>query len=155
MTSLRFEGAGFDPFTAMLERFGFNVQNAAPAFEKMADHQAGVWRGAFRSEGASMKEGPWDPLNPDYGGWKARHFPGRGILELTGELKDSLTQRPFSVEVINDHQMIIGTAVEYASYHQDGKGNNPVRKMVGDPRREDIKVFAKILHRHVFETDPI
>lgn len=55
------------------------------------------------------------------------------ILKRTGRLEQSLTQ-PDSNESINQIQqkktLIIGTRVPYATYHQNGSGNLPERKVL-------------------------
>jgi phage gpG-like protein len=43
----------------------------------------------FRTKG----HGKWKPLDPDYKAWKAREFPGRPMLHLTGELHREMTSR--------------------------------------------------------------
>jgi len=151
MSVFTFAHSGTDEFTLMLDRFRANVSDASPAFERMADHQATVWRRNFNSEG-SYNSGGWSPLSADYGAWKAKNYPGKRILELTGDLKDSLTSRPFGVDEITDTKMIIGTAVDYAKYHQQGTANMPARPPIGQTTRDDTKEFAKMLHEHIFET---
>jgi phage gpG-like protein len=40
----------------------------------------------FRQRGETPDSPQWAPLSPLYEQWKSKHYPGRGILELTGEL---------------------------------------------------------------------
>jgi hypothetical protein len=42
----------------------------------------------FETEGELV--GGWPDLEPGYAAWKARHFPGRKILERTRRLRSSL-----------------------------------------------------------------
>ena len=144
----RFVGGG----EILLARWGENIEDAKPAFEAMADHQRSIWKKQFDREGAYTGT-RWAPLSPRYAAWKMAHFPGKPILQLTGRLHESLTHRPFGVEVISGHGMTIGTDVPYARYHQDGTPVMPARPIIGPPPREDVRVFAKIMQRWIVERD--
>ncbi|GAA1812436.1 phage virion morphogenesis protein [Nesterenkonia flava] len=142
--TLRFDGSGLKPFRMMLDRFGDNVSDMRPALDKMADAYAGEQAERFAA-------GNWAPLSLKYAAWKNAHYPGAPILTRTGELRDSMSTRPFGVEDISNHRLIAGTQVEYAQYHQNGMGNNPVRKIVDDMPGELERRFADILHQHAFQ----
>lgn len=45
---------------------------------------------SFATEGGTIEE-KWKPLSPKYAEWKQQHYPGRGMLVLSGEMKASLT----------------------------------------------------------------
>jgi phage gpG-like protein len=139
-----FKVDGLESFALTLARFQENISDAAPAFEAMADHQAAVNTKQFTSRGA-YGSGGWAPLSPQYAAWKARHYPGKGTLELSGDLRDSLTKRPFGIDVVKSDGMVIGTGVPYAPFHQKGTDTMPARPVFGDPQSADTKVFAKIL----------
>lgn len=47
---------------------------------------------SFATEGGSSEGGRWEPLSPKYAEWKQQHYPGRGMLVLSGGLKGSLTE---------------------------------------------------------------
>ncbi|WP_427017868.1 phage virion morphogenesis protein [Pseudarthrobacter sp. P1] len=145
MAQLTINTPGADAFVLVLDRFRQQLANASPAFEAMADHQALINKKQFFSHGA-YGSGGWAPLSPAYATWKAHHFPGRGVLERTGDLRESLTDRPFGIDEITDTKMVIGTGVDYAPYHQNGTKNMPARPLFGKTTKEDTKVFAKILH---------
>ena len=79
----------------------------------------------FITEGELV--GGWPGLNPVYAAWKARHFPGTKILELTGRLRRSLmpgaegTSGYGSDTVLRagPRELVIGTRVEYARWHAE------------------------------------
>lgn len=130
-----------------LARFADNVGDATPVWNKLADRFATVERRQFDSEGA-YGSGGWPALSPKYAAWKARHFPGAPILVRSGELRDSLTERPFGIEVIQPGSMTIGSGTEYGRYHQGGAGNNPQRRPVELPeneRREWVSMIQRFI----------
>lgn len=113
-----------------LARFADNVGDARAVWEVLADRFASLNRRQFATEGAHGGGVPWQALSPDYAEWKERHYPGKPILERTGDLLTSLTVRPFGVEVIEREFMVLGSGVEYAPYHQSGGDRLPQRRPV-------------------------
>ena len=95
---------------------------------------------AFESTGGSIGE-RWKPLSPAYALWKGRHYPGRPLLVRKGRMKRSLTKdtsRDMIFSRKGGRQLIIGTRVRYAKYHQYGyKIDKPKRVL---PARPFIKV---------------
>lgn len=71
----------------------------------------------------------WAPLSPLYAAWKAKQFPGRGILVRSGALKASLASSggPGAVFRTTPTALEIGTSVPYAMFHQQGTGSMPQR----------------------------
>lgn len=148
MAGIRFTGDGFEPFSNLLTRFQARVQDAEPAFQKMADHFANMNREQFGTQGRRYGSG-WSPLSPKYGAWKAKVRPGKPILEFDGLLRESLTQRPFGVDEVTGKGMVVGTGVPYARYHQNGTENMPARELLAKPTREDTKLWAKMMHEFI------
>jgi len=144
VASIVFKFDGLESFALTLARFQDNIGAAEPAFEAMADHQATVNTQQFNSRGG-YGSGGWAPLSPAYAAWKSKHHPGKPLMELSGDLRDSLTKRPFGIDVIKSDGMVIGTQVSYAPYHQHGTPTMPARPLFGTPQGADTKVFAKIL----------
>jgi len=78
----------------------------------------------FATEGELV--GGWPDLDPEYAAWKARHFPGRKILELHRRLRNSLmpgasgTSGAGSDTVlrVRPTELVVGTRVPYAKYHE-------------------------------------
>lgn len=113
----------------------------------------------FVLEGAGTG-GRWAPLSPAYAVWKARHFPGTGILVRSGALKASLTsaQAPGAVFRAGPTSLEIGTSVPYAMAHQRGgarlrrRGGAPLRQR--PPLRVDaafMGVVGKSLQQYVHD----
>ena len=84
---------------------------------------------AFDSEGSSIGE-KWQPLSPSYAAWKGRHFPGQPLLVLRGKMKQSLTEESSRNAIFNrtgGRQLILGTRIKYAKFHQYGTKSTPAR----------------------------
>lgn len=143
---LRFTFAGEAQVDRTLARLEA-VEDARPAWEAMAVRFARANAANFRSEGA-YASGGWAPLSPRYAAWKARAYPGKPILEREGDLKRDLTQRPFGVEVIEPGFMVLGTALPYAAFHQQGAGNLPQRRPV-ELREQERREWVRILQRFI------
>lgn len=146
--SIRITGAGFDPFALVLESWESRLDDSEPVFQKMADQFGKTMTAQFRKQGGHT--GPqWAPLAPGYAKWKQMHFPGKPILQLTGLLRSSLVKRPFGVDEVWDKGMVVGTAVEYATYHQNGTDKMPARPIIGKPTKHEMKSFSDTLHNWV------
>jgi phage gpG-like protein len=109
-----------------------------------------LWRqrleGAFESKGSSIGE-RWPPLSPEYAIWKGRHFPGRPLLVRTGRMKRSLTNQKSRDMIFNrsgGRQLILGTRVFYAKYHQYGYRKDSPRRVL--PARPFIKVDQGVVN---------
>lgn len=129
-----------------LTRFADNIKDARPVWDKLAGRFARLERRQFAGEGTFS--GGWAPLSPAYAAWKARHYPGKPILERTGELKRDLTERPLAIEVLEPGFLLLGTAREYGEFHQRGAGDLPQRRPIEFPegeRREWVKVLQRFI----------
>lgn len=138
---------GEEQIDRTLTRMADDLEDLRPVWEVLADRFVIVERRQFDTEGA-YGSGGWTPLSPTYGAWKAAHYPGKGILERSGALRESLTRRPFGVEVIEAKSMTIGSGIDYGAYHQKGGGNLPQRRPVELPateRREWVKAVQRFV----------
>ncbi len=138
---------GIQSLDAELLRFTDRIQNATPAFEGIADMFAEAETQRFDSEGDIGGDGgKWSPLAASTVAFKLKHFPGTKILERTGALRQSLTSRPFGIEIIGPQAMRIGTDTVYARFHQDGTSRMPRRSplALSETRRRSI---VKIVQR--------
>lgn len=130
-----------------LARFEDKAQDYRPAFNEIADSFEEWMQQQFESEGA-YSTGRWSPLSPDYGKWKARHFPGRKILEQTGGLKLGLTRQPFNIDIREPKMMILGTSDPKGRWHHDGAGNLPKRTIMKMPSSIRVQ-WRKIIQHHL------
>ena len=81
----------------------------------------------FETRGRVVGE-TWKPLNKKYAIWKSQHYPGKGILEATGNMKSGFKYKSSKQDVV------VGNIVDYFRYHQS---NKPRSKM---PRRVMLKL---------------
>lgn len=128
-----------------LEAIDERIVDMRPAWEALQARFLRVERRQFESQG--RYSGGWAPLSPRYAAWKARHYPGKTILRRTDDLFRSLTEGP-EVAVLEPGYMVLGTAVEYAEYHQQGAGRLPRRRPVelsDYERREWVKVVQSFI----------
>lgn len=112
-----------------------------PAWEVLRDRFLTLERRQFATQGGYS--GGWAPLSPRYAAWKAKHYPGKTILRRTDDLFRSLTEGP-EIVILEPGYMVLGSAVEYGPYHQEGAGRLPRRRPVELPdreRREWVKVI--------------
>ena len=130
-----------------LARFAENVNDATDLWDTLADRFAAAERRQFDSEGA-YGSGGWTPLSPAYGAWKARNYPGKPILQRTGELMEGLTSRPFGIEVLLPGSMVVGSGTAHGKYHQAGGPNLPQRRPVELPESER-RTWVKLMQRFI------
>lgn len=71
----------------------------------------------FNSSGQALGE-TWAPLSTPYDSWKNAHYPGRGVLEREGTMRQS-----FYSEVTPD-TLFIGNSAPYFAFNQLGTGAN-------------------------------
>lgn len=147
MVTLSFDFYGDTQLDRTLDRFAGGVEDATPAWEAIADRFRHVELRQFRTEGAAFSGG-WAPLSPRYAAWKARHYPGKPILQREGDLVRSLTERPFGVEVIMPQRMWIGSDVEHGAYHQHGTPRMPRRRPV-ELDEAERRLWVQILQRFI------
>lgn len=115
------------------------TSDLSPAFEKIADDFIEMQEKAFAAEGAYEGNPAWAPLSAKYAAWKAKKFPGRGILERSGALKASLTGGAGSSREIEPLKLSIGGSVrvgrwDLGAIHQKPKATNKL------PKRELINL---------------
>jgi phage gpG-like protein len=129
-----------------LARIELAAADASPAWELIAEEFLVAEREQFATEGGSGSGG-WPQLSEPYAAWKARHYPGAKILRRTGDLEDSLTEGP-EIRVIEPHFMILGSAVPYGRYHQQGSDRMPRRRPI-DLTETLRRSWVKVLQRYL------
>lgn len=139
-------------FARRFDRFVSDLTDLSPAFDQMAEEFYDWEEQAFDSAGASAGAG-WRPLSPRYASWKAKNYPGRGVLERELNLRRSLTgpSGPRAVHSIGSRRMEIGTEVPYAVFHQEGTGRMPARPVIRLTEANKMR-WTRILHRHLVKS---
>lgn len=146
-TRFVFDFAGDYQVDRTLTSMANRAQDSRPAWQALATRFQVAETKQFATEG-DYGSTRWAPLSPRYKRWKDEHYPGKPILERTGKLLASLTQRPFGVEDLAPSYMRIGTDVFYAKFHQRGTIRMPRRAPVELPESER-KEWVRILQRWI------
>jgi phage gpG-like protein len=141
--SISWEIEGEKQLSRKLLLMASRVKDWTPAFEQTAYELKNLFsQDVFATEGAVINE-HWAPLSKAYAYQKAKKYPGKGILEATGKMRNGFMTlwRPDMAAVWNE--------VEYFKYHQS---NKPRTKL---PRRVMMKLdirqreqVVKIFHTH-------
>lgn len=141
---LHIEGA--DPVVRMLENIGVAAADMRPAWDRLEERFSGYEEDWFAGEG----NGTWPELSHRYAEWKAKHYPGAGILVAEGDLKGSL----LDVEISNkdEHSFEFGTEDPKARYHQDGGGNLPQRKVI-DVSDDELDEWTELIMDHLLDRE--
>jgi phage gpG-like protein len=85
-------------------------------------------------------------IHGGYAAWKEAHYPGKPILERTGDLVSSLTNPndPNTVRVEGRKTLTLGSRIPYAIYHQKGTEKMPAR-----PEIQLTEAFKRTAMHHV------
>lgn len=121
---VRFSFLGEEQINRTMEAFGNRAKDMRPAWDMLRARFISYEEAWFGSEG----EGEWPSLSHDYATWKARHFPGKPILQREGDLLKSVTKP--DIDVREASYAIFGTGDPVAGYHQRGEGNLPIRRVI-------------------------
>lgn len=126
-----------------LLRVGEHADDLAPAFRSIADYWRDLEREQFGSQGATGSGG-WPPLAPSTIARKGHAT----ILVDTETLRDSLTDAGDErhIEHVTSDELVFGTSVSYAKYHQRGTSRTPQRRpieLTDHQRRESIKKLQR------------
>ncbi len=80
----------------------------------------------FSTEGAWGGD-PWAPLAPSTVAFKQKHFPGRGILYASGDLRRAAS-RP--KRTATPRTLTLSIEDDKAGYHQEGTSRMPARPII-------------------------
>lgn len=130
-----------------IARFADGVTDYRPIWNVIADDFYAQMEAQFKSEGEEGGE-RWQELSPAYADWKEVHFPGKPILERTGDLVASLTKQgdPHHVRKEERKRLTLGSSVPYGIYHQSPA---PRKKL---PRRPPVMLperFKRQVMHHI------
>lgn len=147
MFRFRLDIAGEVQMDRAIARFSEGVTDYRPIWPVIADDFYAQEKDQFRTEGAEGGE-RWEELSPEYAAWKEASYPGKPILQRTGDLVGSLTSAsdPNAVKVEERKTLTLGSKVPYAIYHQSPKPRTVL------PRRPEIMLteeFKRGVTRHM------
>lgn len=154
LVKIRFEVANEVQFSRAFEEANSSYMNFEKPFGLMAEDFFQTMSTIFSAEGSFEGRSRWAALSPAYARWKARHFPGKKILELNGRLKNSLVTKggPDNVLEITPDTLVVGTTVPYAIYHQTGTPKMPMRKIIELTNEQKLR-WVHIMHAYMYEVN--
>jgi len=128
MFRFKLEIAGQVQMDRGIARFADGVTDYRPVWPLFEDLFYAQEKNQFQTEGAEGGA-EWQQLSEKYGDWKRVHFPGKPILQRTGDLERSLTSAsdPNTVRREERKTLTLGSRVSYAIYHQTGTKKMPAR----------------------------
>jgi phage gpG-like protein len=128
-----------------IARFADGIADYRPVWPVIEDEFYGQVRRQCATEGAEGGE-HWKPLSAAYGEWKEVHYPGKPILQRTGDLFKSLTSSSDANAVCIEERkkLTLGSRVSYSIYHQTGTSRMPAR-----PEIQLTEVFKRIAMKNV------
>src|ERR1035438_1483669 len=135
MFRVRLEIAGEVQMDRGIARFADGLSDYSPIWPIIEDDFYAQEKSQFKSEGKEGGAG-WQPLSGDtgerdekgkmvhsygYAQWKEAHYPGKPILERTGDLMRSLTEPndPNAVRIEERKTLTLGTRIPYANPNRD------------------------------------
>lgn len=144
MINLQIQTIGFKEAQGKLKVLHKSFLNWRPEFNQIGQTLKQYYEIAvFQTEGGVLGH-PWARLMPEYQFYKARRYPGRGILERTGKMKKSYRHKSF------DDYMVFANVAPYAIYHQKGAGSLPERLVIFIDHNQK-NIIMKVLQEESFQ----
>lgn len=130
---LQFAVDGQMQLSRKLESVGANVQDWSSAFEQSGDMLLDIFSNdVFDTEGQAIDES-WDPLSRAYAAMKEKKYPGTGILQATGKMRNSFTK------LFDSTSLVMGNAMTYFKYHQSSEPRQKLPRRVMLKLNDDMK----------------
>jgi phage gpG-like protein len=130
-----------------IARFADGVGDYRPVWPMIEDDFYALEKRQFETAGAAGGEA-WKELSAEYAGWKEAHYPGKAILQRTGDLERSLTNPhdANAVRIEERQTLTLGSRIPYAIFHQSIAPRHRL------PRRPEImltEAFKRTVMHHV------
>ena len=142
MSELKITIFGVEHTLKVLEGAAHRIAHLEPVWEDIATDLMSLETKVFASEGGAIGV-TWPALSPAYARWKARHGFSQKILERTGELRRSLTEKSSGDMVleITPDSLAFGTALMVGSWflgtlHQEGTRRMPARPIMPESEQQ-------------------
>lgn len=145
MFRFRMEIAGQAQLDRGIARFTEGVADYRPIWPVIADDFYAQVAAQFKTEGEAGGE-HWKELKPEYAKFKEVAYPGKPILQRTGTLASSLTDRtdPNAVYIEARKTLTLGSRLNYALFHQQGTS-----KMAARPEIQLTEKFKREAMRNI------
>lgn len=112
-----------------LSRFGELLRDMRQLWPAVIVTVRAILKEQFTGQGVGQT-GKWKPLSPAYARWKEKNFPGKPILQRTGDTFEALTKRTTeSIVLPLPNTLEFGVALPYPIHHQRGGTRLPRRRI--------------------------
>jgi len=144
---LRVTVAGAKVLDRALSRFGDDIKDFREVWRRIYADFISIEKKQFETEGGrgGLR---WVPLSPSYAEWKMKHYPGKTILDLTGELRRQMTTGAGMEVVYLPLTLSMQPTVQRAYWHHEGVGRLPARKVVWLTESDKVN-WIKMVHEYV------
>ena len=137
MTNVRVDDFGEQ---ARIERLAVFLTDLRSFWPLLVPVATGWWRKQFDTSGEFGGQ-QWAPLSPGYEAWKSVNFPGKGILQRTGEMKRAASNPS---RAVTPTSLTLTIESDVLPYHQQDDnavgGRLPRRPLVfGEPLPADAQ----------------
>jgi phage gpG-like protein len=127
------------------------IKDLKPAFEKIGDDFRKTEDRVFKGQGYYGSRPGWKPLSPEYRSWKDKHYPGKPILQMTGDLRNSLaTKGKNHVQRITKNSITLGSNDPKFKWHQNGTSKMVARPPITFTKYQGEK-WAKIVRDEILK----
>lgn len=125
------------------------LSDLRPAWPKVSQLFYDAEKAQFDSRGSRGGE-QWPELSASYARWKSANYAGQPLMELTGNLRRSLTERSGSDSVYEatKDSLVLGTSDPKANAHQFGSGRLPRREVIA-LTDEDHEKMREVMMREL------
>lgn len=93
------------------------IENLQPVFEKFKPEYSAIVAQNFESRGKIMERQRWREFTPGYLNWKRVNYPGKQMLEITGNLKQKAIN--FETKISKDKMVMMIKGEDYLYYVSD------------------------------------
>ena len=140
---------GEEKVAAKFDRMAKDMEDARPAFEKVAEYLMEITETQFDSQGR-RGGGSWKFLTPAWLRYKQLKGYDTRILHKFGILRRSVTRQHAEGQVlhIKKEEIEFGSELEYAARHQFGYAQTPARPYL-KILRSDEKKITDIVAKHI------
>jgi phage gpG-like protein len=136
---------GKDDFKRTFSRLDASFDDLTPIWPAVRDEFWQIESEQFASEGSKGGSGAWKQLSQRYKIRKEKRYPGKKILEASGDLRASLTGNAAGTYYeANDKQIAVGTTIPYARYHHRGEGKLPKREVISFSETQKRRMMKTI-----------
>jgi hypothetical protein len=98
-----------------------NCDDLSPVFKDFVTEYKEIVAQNFEAHGKIMERQRWVNYTPEYLYWKQKHYPGKPMLELSGDLKAAATN--FKSDVSSKSLVMTIDGADYFFYVQERKTN--------------------------------